>query len=68
MQVGPFSLETGLGTWRIIAASDLAESGVTIPADTWTARLAAEDAARALVADMAAALGGTVAWPAEGGE
>lgn len=30
-----------------------------------SAQLAAEDAARALVADMAAALGGTVAWPTE---
>lgn len=31
------------------------------------ARFAAEDAARALVADMAAALGGRVVWDAEGG-
>ena len=32
------------------------------------AQLAAEDAARAMVADMAAALGGSVTWAAEGGE
>ena len=32
------------------------------------ARLAAEDAARAMVAEMAAALGGSVTWAAEGGE
>lgn len=31
-------------------------------------QLAAEDAARAMVADMAAALGGSVTWPTEGGE
>lgn len=32
------------------------------------AQLAAEDAARALVAEMAAALGGSVTWATEGGE
>lgn len=31
------------------------------------AQLAAEDAARAMVADMAAALGGSVTWATEGG-
>lgn len=34
--------------------------------DRGAAQLAAEDAARALVADMAKALGGTVAWSTEG--
>lgn len=33
-----------------------------------SAQFAAEDAARAMVADMAAALGGSVTWPTEGGE
>lgn len=32
------------------------------------ARIAAENAARAMVADMAAALGGSVTWATEGGE
>lgn len=32
------------------------------------AQIAAEDAARAMVADMAAALGGSVTWPTDGGE
>jgi hypothetical protein len=30
-------------------------------------RIAAEDVARAMVADMAAELGGSVTWPTEGG-
>jgi hypothetical protein len=36
--------------------------------DLRSAQLAAEDAARAIVSDMAAALGGSVTWPTEGGE
>ena len=39
-----------------------------VPPTALTAQLAAEDAARAMVADMAAALGGSVTWAAEGGE
>ena len=35
--------------------------------DLPSAQLAAEDAARAMVADMAAALGGRVTWAKEGG-
>ena len=56
--------------WGVsVVTDDGAEPVVTGKADNRrAAQLAAEDAARAMVADMATALGGSVTWATEGGE
>ena len=50
--------------WNLMACSGVSDLpvGAGVEQSLGAAQLAAEDAARALVADMAAALGGSVTW------
>lgn len=58
MKVGGMELWAAVSHWSIEITADRGGASDSLAA----AKLAAEDAARAMVAEMAAALGGSVTW------
>lgn len=67
LQIGVCRVWAGPLEWQVYIGADSvpAEVGVTVPTSLRDSLLGAEDAARRLVAAMAAALRGTVAWEGE---